>query len=264
MSSVTVRWDTLLRDVPRPPVDMAMPATNTIVVVLNFAVLLAVLVVIVRIAIRDKSSLGLLMMLGAAIGSLQEPIYDIMGSVWYPADLHGSTFHAFGISIPWWLLPAYGWYIGGLGFLVYKVLQRPDVERKRIWQLYGLFWLANFALEMPGLNLHVYEYYGNQPLKLFGFPLWMSMSNAVMPIVLGALVNQLEPILRGRRSLLIVPIVPMVIGSCQISVAWPMWLALNAGQPGIVAQFAAIVCLGFSLTIVYLVCVLRGAGRTSA
>ena len=128
---------------------------------------------------------------------------------------------------------------------------------------YGLFWLANFALEMPGLNLGIYQYYGDQPFKLFGFPLWMAMTNAVMPLLGGALLNLFKDVLTGPRVLLAIPMMPMVTGMPQIAIGWPTWLALNSGGGPVVTHAAALISLGLSLTAVYLlgsrVCVAAGA-----
>ena len=128
---------------------------------------------------------------------------------------------------------------------------------------YGLFWLANFALEMPGLNLGIYYYYGDQPFKLLGFPLWMAMTNAVMPILAGAVLNLFKDVLTGPRVLLAIPLMPMITATPQIAIGWPTWLALNSGGGPMVTHAAALVSLGLSITVVYLigskVCVTAGA-----
>jgi hypothetical protein len=45
----------------------------------------------------------------------------------------------------------------------------------------------------------------------------------------------------------------MAVGSAEIASGWPMWLALNSGDGYRATYFAALLTLGFSLLITYLV-----------
>jgi hypothetical protein len=232
---------------------MIMPGTaNMVVAALNYMVLLMVLLLMLRDARRTQSWLPLFCLLGGCVAFLMEPIYDMVGSVWYPQ--HGQTplFRAFNYSIPAWMLPAYAWFIAGQGYWMYKKFQ-VGVSIRQLWRYYALFWLSNLLLEVPGLTLGIYAYYGAQPFKLFGFPLWMAMTNALMPILLGVTFVSLRTILTGGRVWITTPLVPMVIGFAQIAAGWPTWLALNSGQGLLMTHAAATVSLGLSLLIVYLV-----------
>jgi hypothetical protein len=250
---------TLVNQIPAPPVDMVMPTINTVVAVANFVVLAIVTVFVAREARRTRSWIPLLILLGAALASLQEPIYDIVGAVWYPE--HGTIAfnRAFNVSIPLWLIPGYAWYIGGLGNIMYRKMQ-AGVEHRPLWQYYFLFWLANFALEMPGLNLGIYRYYGDQPFRVLGFPLWMAVTNGLMPLMLGGLFNALRNVLKGLAALLTIVLVPMVVGATQIAAGWPTWLALNSGGGPGATLFGALVSLGLALSVIYLLT--RLASRT--
>jgi hypothetical protein len=241
------------QQMPTVPVDALMPQTaNLVVALLNYTVLLVVAVLMVRASRRTGSLLPLFCLLGGAVSFLMEPIYDIVGSVWYPADSQLTLFRAFNVAIPAWLLPAYAWYIGGQGYLMFRKFE-SGINASQLWRFYLLFWLSNLALEVPGLTLGIYVYYGPQPFKLFGFPLWMAMTNSLMPIVLGATYHSFGDILKGRSVWLAVPMVPMAIGFCQIAAGWPTWLALNSGKGLLVTDAAATVSLLLSMTVVYLV-----------
>jgi hypothetical protein len=254
---MTMPESILANQIPVPPVDMVMPSINSVVALANFGVLAVVAVLVAREARRTQSWVPLLILLGAALASLQEPIYDIVGAVWYPE--HGTVAfnRAFNVSIPLWLIPGYAWYIGGLGNFMYRKMQRGALHRP-LWQYYLLFWLANFALEMPGLNLGIYRYYGEQPFRVLGFPLWMAVTNALMPLLIGSLFNRLRGILVGPAALLAVVLVPMVVGAAQIAAGWPTWLALNSGQGLLVTGAGAVASLGLALSVIYLL------GRLSA
>ena len=151
-----------------------------------------------------------------------------------------------------WLIPGYAWYIGGLGNFMYKKM-RDGVTVKQLWGFYLIFWIANFILEMPGLNLNIYRYYGEQPFKVFGFPLWMAMTNGLMPLMIGALFNSLRSVLVGPAVLLTVVLVPMVVGTTQISAGWPTWLALNNGSGSAGTHVAALMSLASAAVVIFLI-----------
>jgi hypothetical protein len=242
----------LENQIPLPPIEMVMPPYNDIIAIGNFVVLALVAIWLARESRRIGSALPLMILAGAVIASLQEPIYDIVGSVWYPHHNTVSYVRAFNVSIPLWLIPAYAWFIGGQGYLVYKKMQQ-GITVRQLWAYYFLGWVANLCLELPGLNLGIYIYYGAQPFKVFGFPLWMAMTNALMPLLVGAVLISLQKSLTGLRTLLALLLVPMVTGTAQITAGWPTWLALNSGGSLAVTHVAALVSMGLSMSIVYMV-----------
>jgi hypothetical protein len=255
MSTSRIEW--LANQIPVPPVDMAMPPINDAIAAANFVVLAIVAYFVAREARRSRSLIPVFLLLGAALSSLQEPIYDIVGAVWYPQYGTTAYLRAFNVSIPLWLIPGYSWYIGGLGNLMYRKM-RDGVTARELWIYYFLFWGANFVLELPGLNLDIYRYYGHQPFKVLGFPLWMAMTNGLMPLLIGALFNALRGVLTGPTAWLTVVLVPMVVGAAQIAAGWPVWLALNAGLGVAGTDVAALASLGLAFAIIHLL------GRTRA
>ena len=238
--------------IPPPPVDMVMPPVNDTIATADFVLLAIVAFFVVRETRRTNSMVPIFILLGAALSSMQEPIYDIVGAVWYPHHGAAAYTRAFNVSIPMWLIPGYAWYIGGLGNFMYRKI-RDGVTPGKLYLYYFLFWVANFLLEMPGLNLHIYQYYGEQPFKVLGFPLWMAMTNALMPLMIGALFNSLRDVLVGPTALLTIVIIPMVVGATQIAAGWPTWLALNNGSSSVGTHVAATLSLGLALSIIYLI-----------
>lgn len=104
---------------------------------------------------------------------------------------------------------------------------------------------------MPGLNLGIYRYYGDQPFRLLRFPLWMAVTNGLMPLMIGALFNHLRAVLAGPAALLTGVLVPMVVGATQIAAGWPTWLALNSGRGPGATFFGALVSLGLALCVIF-------------
>lgn len=266
MSNAIAPGMVLPNQIPAPPTDMVMSPWYDPILYLNWVVLALVALWIVREARSSRSLVPILILAGAALSCLQECIFDVMVLVWWPQVGPAPLYRFLNISVPVWMLAAYPWYIGGQGYWMYKQLQK-GMTTAQIWKLYFFAWAANLFLEIPPLQIgSIYTYYGDQPLQLLGFPVWMAMTNSLMPILMAAMLYALRDILTGARAFLIVPLVPMAVGAAQITAGWPIWLALNSGKGYAATVPAAFVTLAMSLMIVYLVSLkfCRGAEKVGA
>jgi hypothetical protein len=239
--------------IPTAPSGIVMSPQYGLILGINILVLAAVLVWIVRESRRSASWIPLLIMIGAAVSSLEECAFDVMVLVNWADSGHTPLYRLFDRSVPLWMVLAYPWFIGGMGYWMYSRLQQ-GMTTKQLWSLYFFGWAANMFLEIPALQIgNIYTYYGDQPFQILGFPLWMAWTNSLMPILLGAVVYALRDVLTGARAWLVVAIVPMAVGAAQIIAGWPIWLALNSGGGYAASYIGATATLGLSLTVVYLV-----------
>ncbi len=239
--------------IPVAPQGMVMSPYYNVIVGINVLVLAGVLLWVFRESRRTGSMIPLLILLGAGAASLQECIFDVMVLVNWADHGHTPLYRMLDRSVPIWMLLAYPWFIGGMGYWMYKRLN-DGMTARQLWSLYFFAWAANMFLEIPALQLgNIYSYYGNQPFQILGFPLWMAWTNSLMPILLGSVIYALRDTLTGLRSLLVLALVPMAVGTAQIIAGWPIWLALNSGASYTVTHLAALVTLGLSLIVVYFV-----------
>jgi lipoprotein signal peptidase len=239
--------------IPALPTGMVMSPYYNIILFINMLVFAAILVWCIREARRSGSAIPVLIMIGAGIASLQECAFDVMVLVNWADSGHTPLYRIFDRSVPIWMLFAYPWFIGGQGYWMYRKLQQ-GMTGKQLWSLYFFAWFANLFLEVPALQLgNIYTYFGNQPFRILGFPLWMAWVNALMPILLASAVYAYRDSFTGVRSLLVLAVVPMAVGAAQIMIGWPIWLALNSGAGYGVTHAAAVISLGLSLIVVYLV-----------
>lgn len=239
--------------IPAPPTGMVMSPYYNLILAANLVIVAAVLLWTIRDAFRTRRAIPVLIMAGAAVASLQECLYDVVTLVWWAQ--YGTTplYRIFNISVPVWMLAAYPWYIGGMGYFAYRQF-KGGMTRSGLWKLYFFGWFANLLLEVPALQLgDIYTYYGDQPFEILRFPLWMAMTNSLMPILAGGLVYVLDDVLTGTRSLMVIALVPMATAAAEIASGWPVWLALNSGAGPVATHLAALVTLGLSLMIAYLV-----------
>ncbi|MET0985608.1 MAG: hypothetical protein ABW034_09400 [Steroidobacteraceae bacterium] len=244
----------LQNQIPAPPHEMVMPPIYGVMLVVNFVVLAAVMVWILKEARRTQSFIPVLIMAGATVASLTECLWDVLGAVWYPQYGHTPLYRLFNVSVPLWMLAAYPCYLGGQGYWVYKRFSE-GMTQTQFWKFYAFAWFTNFLLEIPVLQLGVYAYYGPQPFKVLGFPLWQAMGNALMPILIGALVYVWRDVFAGIRGLMLLLAIPVTQVLALGGVGWPTWLAINSGRGLEITVPASLVTFALSLMIAYLVSV---------
>jgi hypothetical protein len=240
------------RALPIPPVDMIMPqAPQAIFIVANSIVCVVALVFAERWRRKSGSAVGYGLLLAGAATVINEPAVDILGLCWFAARGSIPLFKAWGVTIPLFMLPVYCWYVGGQAMIALAAIRRGSTTAQ-IFRLYGLFAVVNVALELPGLNMGIYAYYGNQPFEFLGFPFWWPICNALMPIVMACIVYFLLPHLEGWRLLLVILVGPMAAGITNGAIAVPVWVALNSGAPPWAAHLASLVSLVLGLTVAFL------------
>ncbi|HEX5784946.1 MAG TPA: hypothetical protein VFY35_09490 [Burkholderiaceae bacterium] len=234
------------------PIHMvAPPHSATLMLMANTVLVLLALWGVLRHWRQTGSAVGFWLLLGGTLCTLNEPIVDVVGKVWFPTFGNTPLLTAWGVSIPIYMLPVYCWYVGGQAFLSYRMCQQ-GLTLPGLYRRYATFAGVNVLLEVPPIVLGMYSYYGHQPFVLLGFPVWWTFCNALMPMVMGGLVYRLEPLLHGWRQVLIVPLAWMVAAAVNGAVGAPTWLALNlTGTTPWLTHLAAVASLGLGLLTCY-------------
>jgi len=241
---------TVLAAIPTPPVSSVMPKTaETIFNVFIFIPLGAALALAVRKLFKRQGPLLLYCIIGGALAASFEPVVDVLGLVFLKEQGALGTFTILDRT-----MPLYPWYVGGLGYLAYKLFKR-GVTMRDLFMLWALDFLVDVILESPGILAGTYLYYGHQPFNLWGFPLWWGFVNPVMPMVAGALIFHLRPHLdRPWKLPAVIACIPMADGIANGATAWPMWAALNQENFSYFWTYlASFATLGLSLFSVWII-----------
>jgi hypothetical protein len=230
---------------------MPMPHTaETVFNIFIFIPLGIALAIAVRHIIGGKGPLLLYCILGGALAAMYEPIVDVLGLVYLKEVDALGTFTILDRTMPLYICFVYPWYVGGLGYLAYRLFQR-GITMKGLFALWALDFVVDIFLESPGILAGTYLYYGQQPFDIWGFPLWWGFVNPVMPMVAGMLIYKLKPHLTGWKMLGIIPLVPMADGIANAASGFPMWIALNQTDVSYVWTYLA----GFATLALALYCV---------
>ena len=246
---------TLLSAIPQPPVNDVMPKTaETIFNIFIFIPLGIALVIAIRKLAKGHGPLLLFCLIGGALAAGLEPVVDVLGLVYLKENGALGTFTVLGRTMPLYICFVYPWYVGGLGYLAYKMFQR-GVTMKNLFALWALDFVVDIFLESPGILAHTYLYYGHQPFNFWGFPLWWGFVNPVMPMLAGALIYHLWPRFDTPwKKLGIIACIPMADGMVNGGIAFPMTWALNQTDVSYVWTYlASFVTLGLALFTVWII-----------
>jgi hypothetical protein len=155
---------------------------------------------------------------------------DVLCHVRWGNNLPLYVFSNFGIHIPLMTVFAYGAFLGLEPYFIYLLYKR-GVTVKQVMLIFLIAMLTDVILETPGLNLHIYQYYGVQPYTFLAFPYWWAFINAAAFMTIALFVWYLEPRLTGwsRALFLVLPPIGMMVG--YFSVGWVHVLALNSTLP---------------------------------
>ncbi len=197
----------------------------------NWTLAVAAIVVAVVLSRRmDTWTPLVIVAVGGCLGTFVEPLFDSYYHLWFYSVDQWTFFEAHGISQPVWVLPTYLWFYGGQALFVYKLVV-DGAGRREVMRVAGAIFVIATAFELIGINLGVYEYWGPQALQISGFPLWISVDNAAIPVVTGLIVARLEPHAPGPQQLMLGFVMPAVAMAFWYVTSFPVIDLMNTADP---------------------------------
>ncbi|MCW3015416.1 MAG: hypothetical protein JWO02_2508 [Solirubrobacterales bacterium] len=195
----------------------------------TFVMVGASVLIAVREAVRLRSPLPLVLFASAALWLPNEPFIDTVLGFQYAADTPATLFTLAGRSIP---VSALG--IGAMFFLftwfVYRLILSGATNRKII-TVAVLAGIIDWPLEMLAIHYNVFEYYGDNPSRIFGLPLTSMVQNCFIYVFMACVFALSVPYIKGWRALLFLPIIPGCYYAVALLCTWPAYLALHGGAP---------------------------------
>jgi hypothetical protein len=246
----SVVWDHELH-LPVPPLDAVFSAPAAQAATLVFGLLAAAVVLYgLHRWIRRSDPIVILMAIGGLTTILIEPFLDVIGLAWHPIVGQNTAFSFMGRSIPWWVVPNYMVFFGGIGTLAYLSFRR-GVTTKQMYLWFLAPMLLEVVQEETMMHFDLYYYYGHQPLiLLWKFPWWWAPCNS-MGVFLGiCALAALGGWLRGWRLLLVPVIMPVMDGVGFALVGLPTIISINTeAAPIWLGQIAAIGTFALTLGV---------------
>lgn len=189
--------------------------------------------------IRYRDPLPLVCCATALLAAFNEPIYDILGKIVYAED-NPMAYHAFGRSIPWFLVIGYLPWVGLAPYVVYRAMEAGVARRRLHVAAFALF-VSVMCVEIMGNSLHLWVYYGEAPMKFLG----VAPQAVTYPMVGGFLLYSIAGNFRGwRRAAIGFGITAVILPIGYAATSWPGYVALYSDLPPVVDWLASGALLG--------------------
>jgi hypothetical protein len=245
-----------------PPRIVATNATLGATLIVLVAVALLLAAHCAWHAVRSRSVLPLAAIAGGVIALPIEAFWDVNVQFTFATNSHPIALTEFGRQVPLYLAFIYPAFIGWGSFLGYRLI-RMRATTGRLLALPACFFLGDAVIEIAGIRLGLWGYYGRQPFAIAGWPILFGALNGTIPLLGGALLAVLESRVVGwRRTLLVLAVPTAYVGTYAIA-GWPMWGALNASVPRVVDWLAGAAGIAICTFAVQLVAEAIGARRVA-
>jgi len=202
-------------------------------------------------AVVKREWILIVLVVAAAVSSLIEPFYDYVGGAWWATNLT-SSFTSFDGRIfnPFFFPLGYACWIGLGSYAAYRIFSnRP--RKSRILLGFATLAVAESVLELPWVHTHLFEYYGPQPYKLFGYSLvWCAINTSGLAFS-GSVLLAIRGKLQGW-GVLRAALVPFLVIGWYFAAAWPTWFAYQAGASSPVLWAAGTLTIAICVTQIYL------------
>lgn len=232
---------------PLPPPFAASLTVAWAFTALAGGALIALLPWAVLALVRRRNAVPLLVLLGGAFCSLNEPLIDHMVHVAWPTGLPGDWVHVFGLDVPPLIVPCYMVFVGGTGYWAYHRF-RQGVTYGQVYVVWAFMCLSDIVLEVPGVQMGAYKYYGYQTLSVLDFPLHVAWANGTSFLLVGLLLYTLLPRARGWERPAVAFFAPVFgfMGGWAVA-DWPVWIGNNSNVSPTQANLLALGSLVLSV-----------------
>lgn len=208
--------------------------------------------------VRRRQPLYLVFLVAGGLSVFAEPVVDVLGNCLFPIQGQWTAFETMGRPIPWLVVFAYPWFIGGQGYAAYRILQ-ARVRPSTLWKYWAATMIVDaIVIQTPGLSMGIHLYYGRQPLDVLGLPLWWLPVDSAAPLVMGLIFYRLLPHLPGRRVLALIPLTSFCYGFTHAALSWPVWSTLQSTAPMLLINLAALATFAMAALAVWAVTAAAG------
>jgi hypothetical protein len=237
---------------PIPPVDVAVNPLGQWIMTVGVIIALAIAALAsVRMSRRLHTWAPAIMLAGSLLAGFIEPMYCLTMHLWYYRVGQWSMYSSMDMSQPIWSWLSYGAFYGGLALLVWWRVEQ-GATRASIAKLGGVLVLIGIATEWLCINLGTYEYYGSHPFRIFSFPVWIAVANAVVGIVAGVVAARLRPLLPGTQAWAYLALIPVSMTAIQFGTGFLALDVINTPDPSIWLQYlSAIASMALAAAVAF-------------
>ncbi|HYF24216.1 MAG TPA: hypothetical protein VD931_00615 [Baekduia sp.] len=221
-----------------PVLDSDHAAALGMVIALYAGFALAVLWAIVKL-VRDRESLPGVLVVGGLIACNAEPLGDHVGHIVYAPDIPWFDYEVLGRQMPSFILVGLASYVAVGGYYASRYLAAGRSLRDVALVCVAFVGVPEIVMEMLWHHWGVIAYYGDNPTRVLGIPLYTIVQNSTLLPVYGVAVYLGGRYLTGWRVLWMVVVMPTVTIGYIVGVSWPVYQAVGSSAPAGVVWLAA-------------------------
>jgi hypothetical protein len=213
--------------------------TQAVFTPLTWTLAAVVLAVAVRLTRRHASPVPVLMVVAAAVNSLNEPLFDKVYHLYWYSPGQWSLFSTYGYPQPVWVMSAYVVYYCVPGLFIWNRL-RSGASRQWAFKavLVTAVWGAVF--ESVAIALGAFTYFGPNAFRVFNaYPLWLGLMEASHIVIWAMLLAFFTPVLTGARAALVPVAFAATFATVMYGAGGLGLAAINVGHPAKAWIYAA-------------------------
>lgn len=232
------------------PLNLAMQTVATLVLWSLTALLLGYAV---RRAFRERSAFPVVLVLAVAVGSLIEPLYDIAYHLLWHIPGQWTLFTAFDLPQPVWVMPAYVVVFGAPALFLYQSFADNGATLQNIFTFAGMTAFTTAVFEITAINLGLYQYYAEHPMRFLGYPMWIAFMEAAQITGFAVLAATLKRRSRNEwYSLALFVLFPANFAFDTLGAGFPTIIAINTHNPSTWLLWGTgIVSIAFAVTALW-------------
>lgn len=188
--------------------------------------------------------------LGGGLIIIYEPLGDILANVLYPVHGQLTWIDLFGRPIPVFIGLLYFWYMSVPAIYFVKQVEQ-GLSTPRLWRLYFFTLAIAVGIELVGVNVGAWVYYGPHPFMFFGVPLWcpVTYSGFLMSISIG--LQLMVTGLNRKHHWLVMFGVPVFMCGGHLAISLPAAAALFSTADPMWIWLGGTASICMSLLLVY-------------
>lgn len=189
--------------------------------------------------VRGREVLPLVLVVAGLAACNAEPLGDHVGQIVYAPDIPWFGFWVMGRQMPSFIAVGLASYVACGGYYAYRFLADGRSLRDIALVCVVFVGIPEIAMEMLWHHWGVIAYYGDNPTRILGVPLYSIVQNSTLLPVYGVAVFLGARYLTGWRVLWMIVVMPTVTIGYIVGVSWPVYQAIGSSASAPVVWLTA-------------------------
>ena len=203
--------------------------------------------------VRSRTTLPLLLLVAGVCAANLEPLGDHVGLIVYATNVPWFHYWVMGRRMPSFILVGESTYVAFGSYYLYRMLDAGRSVGRIAFVSAVVVGIPEIIVEILWHHWGIIAYYGHNPTRILGVPLYSIVQNTTLLPVFGFTTLLAVRYLRGTQLLWLLLIVPCVTIGYIVGVSWPVYLTIqSSATPALTCAACVMVCVA-SLASAYAV-----------